>query len=389
MPPSTLVDELLDYIALKTSEPANYKKTAVCIHPLHVFSAQYLGEQSSLPSNYLSHNYVRGNVYEIDPERIITTPDFKLIQLDKFGEFFKNPVKYYYNNQLGIYYREEEERIPDSELFELEFLQEWKIKDDFLRGDYDPVEYTNQKKRSGELPLSNMGKACVNIILQEIGEFNEAIRDIRSEQEKTEISVSYQHETSVIEGILPVYGNNYVFFAYSKSALKNVMKPWVLYLVALACDNTPPLNFIFVYNIKEKTRINGRSKEVEKPFVCSIPYSDELRAYAIKMIPVLIEKFKGGHDRPFLFYPELANIIRPDTADNIDSEAMINLYEDDMEEHYPKIFTDADYLGRLIEDNKVPYAVFSEENTVEWVENTLLLTNKLRELKPELFKDPD
>jgi exodeoxyribonuclease V gamma subunit len=390
MPPSTLVDELMDYIAIKTSAPADYKKSAVCMHPLHVFSAQYLGEQSSLPSNYLSHNYVRGKDYEIDPDRNIPLPDFKFIQLDKFGEFFKNPVKYYYNNQLDIYYREEEERIPETELFELEFLQEWKIKDDFLRGDYEPAEYTDQQKRSGQLPLSNMGKAWVNKILQEISEFNQAVNDLRSGEQKREISVRYHYEDSDIEGVLPVYGNDFVFFAYTKSGLKNILKPWVLYLVALASDENASLNFIYVYNIKEETKINGKAKTVQKPFVSQIPYSDELRAYAAKTVPVLLEKFIAGHTRPFLFYPEMAYVISPENKDDVVScQWMIDLYENDMEEHYPKIFTDAEYLGRMIEDNKAPYAVFSDQYIVEWINNTFLLTDKLRELLPDVFNLPD
>ncbi len=54
--------------------------------------------------------------------------------LDDLVRFFKNPFKVYYNKVLGIDYGEEQVLLDDTELFSLDKLQQWALKNQFAHG---------------------------------------------------------------------------------------------------------------------------------------------------------------------------------------------------------------------------------------------------------------
>src|SRR5690606_10629329 len=133
LPPSAIVDELIDYIITGTrSDTGKYleesylRNQLVTQYPLHSFSHQPLG----------TFNYLANNTGAKPPilltaqteERTITSE----LPIHEFMNFFKNPFEYYYNKSLNIYYREEDIMLRETEYFELDKLQEWKIKNDFL-----------------------------------------------------------------------------------------------------------------------------------------------------------------------------------------------------------------------------------------------------------------
>jgi exodeoxyribonuclease V gamma subunit len=71
--------------------------------------------------------------------------------------FCRNPFKWYYNKTLAIFYNEEEVLLPDTELFELDALQQWKLKNDLLKISATDIEsYRLQALNTGDLPLKHM-----------------------------------------------------------------------------------------------------------------------------------------------------------------------------------------------------------------------------------------
>jgi exodeoxyribonuclease V gamma subunit len=133
-PPSALLDELLDYIAsgLKDTETAA-RNFLVTTQPLHGFSQQYFQHRHGLYS-YLGDNALKK---PLSPHQNVasTGPVFNWdeIPIHSLLEFFKNPFKWYYNKVLAVNYRSDQVLLPDTEIFELDKLQEWKLKCDLLK----------------------------------------------------------------------------------------------------------------------------------------------------------------------------------------------------------------------------------------------------------------
>lgn len=380
-PPSTLVDELLDYIALQTTNVAAFKKSKICIHPLHLFSNKYCEPASGLAPNYLANHLIQGNQFQKDDQRKDDQPDFSVIPLEQFANFFKHPIKYYFNKKAGIYYREEDERISDSELFELDYLVEWQIKNDLLHLESDLASYITRKKQSGNLPLANMGKVLVHNLQPQIQEFNEVLLNVKAGKNETYIDINYSSGDCKIEGSLPVYGSNYIFYAFSNKRLKYIMSPWVSYLVAIAQESSPELDFTVLFNVKQE---KGKKKENIRPLI--IAYSDELRDFARAHLPELIKLFKEGHNEPLLFYAPLAPICYAMDPPAFVPQALIDIYEEEQEsERSSTYFSNDEYLKQLIEGNDLSYEIFSDENCKAFTKNTLLLTEELKKRLPELF----
>ncbi len=373
-PPSTLVDELLDYIALKTNDVAGFKKTLTRIHPLHLFSSKYCDRTSKLSSNYLGNILVQGNNFSKDPSREAFVYDLSNTSLENFAVFFRHPIKYYFNKLLGIYYWDEDERLAEAELFELNNLQKWKVKDELIRLDSEPDIYTIRQKKSGKIPLANMGNVLVRQMEEETREFKTLLQTVKGGNQETHLDVNYSAAGFTIIGTIPVYGNSYVYCNFSSGLLKHIMYPWINYLVAIAQETSPKLDFIALFNVKDA------------PFLVS--YSEELRDFARSVLPQFIELFKEGNNQIVLFHPLMAKVFYKKESPEYERDELIELYEKEFEnDAYSKdnIFSVDEYIKQFIENNLFDYEIFNETNLGKFKENTLLLMGELQKRLPQMF----
>src|SRR3546814_93582 len=131
LPPSAIVDELIDYIAsgidvLATNQEDLFVREQFVIqHPLHNFTPQPSGT-----FNYLAANDKRVEKASFDNSHAKGNSVLEEVSINELINFFKNPFEYYHNKVLNIYYREERVLLPETEHFELDGLQEWQIKQD-------------------------------------------------------------------------------------------------------------------------------------------------------------------------------------------------------------------------------------------------------------------
>ena len=378
-PPSTLVDELLDYIALKTPDAISFKKTKIRIHPLHLFSTKYSNPENRLPANYLGNTLVNGKTFKNQVESYKELPVSNDIQLDQFASFFKHPVKYYFNKQLGVYYRDDEERLDESELFELDFLQEWKVKDELLRTNINFQEYIDRKKKSGQLPLANVGKVVAEDMQEEILGYKQIVEDLKNNNPPTSLQITYEKEDVVISGNIIVYGNKYIYCVLSSSALRQIMDPWIRYLVAIAKEDSQPLEFIFVF------------KKDKMPFICKINSGEITRDLAQEQLNFMIDSFLDGQHKLFPFYPPFGYYYYKQSKNNLPKkdltpEIMWGKYEEAMSKDYDAVFTDGGYLEKVIDMDNLSIGLFSEVSVNEIVVNTQKIMEPLFERCPELFK---
>ncbi|HEX8462092.1 MAG TPA: exodeoxyribonuclease V subunit gamma, partial [Segetibacter sp.] len=303
LPPSAMVDELIDYIEDGCDEPEKVKPTLVIKHPLHSFSEKY---SKALPGFY---NYFdtkqKQAIKTTDESKVVEPFKFEEISLEALISFFKNPFKAYYNKVLDIYYDDHDEvMLSDTEVFQLDTLQRWSIKPQLVSMDEPAIE--DLKKRlikTGGLPLKNMATVAVDALEEDVSKvralFNECVQGATAEKIEIEVLAG---ESLLRGSIKNIYGDKLVFVSYSKNESKYLLESYIRYLAIQASGLTYDLYFISA----NKEAIYAGASITQRE--------------AMKKLGQLIHLYKKGHERIISFYPGFK--IKPADVDMLD-EALL------------------------------------------------------------------
>ncbi|HPU29142.1 MAG TPA: exodeoxyribonuclease V subunit gamma [Syntrophorhabdaceae bacterium] len=137
IPPSVVISKLLDYIEKGFYHPEKRPIEIILKrHPLQPFNPRYF-QKDSLIYNYSKEDYetVKNRLEKkYIPSPFIITPlkdtssGIKHITNSELKRFFRHPVKYFFNNRLGIFLDEISLTVKDDEPMELDTLDEFNIK---------------------------------------------------------------------------------------------------------------------------------------------------------------------------------------------------------------------------------------------------------------------
>jgi exodeoxyribonuclease V gamma subunit len=175
IPPSILLDTLMDYLDLKPTE-----------HPLHGFSNRYQKEDKKL-FTYLYNTEPDPNVHKTkgaetasDPEK--TEHPKEEIWANDFVKFFEAPIDWFFKKVLGIYLDgDDDDTLPETELFELNALQQWGFKNELLKlkeSSAEELDALLQKFiKECKLPLKNLGRATLEKLQEEIKPIEEKLKE--------------------------------------------------------------------------------------------------------------------------------------------------------------------------------------------------------------------
>ncbi len=361
LPPSSLVDELIDYTARAINiDTEDIKKQWITQHPLQSFSKKYFNGSGLV--NYLSEVYFKTNIQlPATQGNTIQAIDFDQIKLNDFVSFFHNPPKYFINKRLNIYYREEEENIPENEPFDIDQLEKWVINNELI---YLPIQqqasYIEQKKLSGKLPLANMG----NAVIKKLGEDVAAIKAcfISAIENKTQqpIDIQLTIDNSTIKGVIDeMYDLSLVSICNSSNIYKYLIKAYLKYLILRASNINAELLFIL--------KGSEQAEVIDSDFIS--------QQAAINMLSDLLKMFKAGNDNYFYFYPVLAK-----------KKYVEDSYNKFMQEYETAInysgnfdFND-DYLSKAIE-----HGFFDEANYDSLTNNVANIFGPIKKRLPHLF----
>ncbi|MBS1735881.1 MAG: exodeoxyribonuclease V subunit gamma [Bacteroidetes bacterium] len=304
LPPSILIDELLDYIESFAEYPKKVRELLIVRQPLNGFSRKYLGADERLYSYLLTSNANQLNlkkIHEVEPF------DFNEISLQKLISFLQNPIKGYYNNVLGINYDDNEITLSDTELFELSRLDLWKLKNEFLLADEDRIAgITNEKLKTGLLPLKNMGQLTSETIVDEITEVKELFQAEVLDEEAASVPIDLIVDGSHLSGeVNTVYGNKQIEISFSEKEFKYLLSAWIRHLALVAMGYNHKLCFI--------SQIVGdvfKSKMISK-------------IEAQEKIAGLIKLYKEGHKQIICFGPGM--ILNPERVDSLDANSFDSL----------------------------------------------------------------
>jgi exodeoxyribonuclease V gamma subunit len=123
---------------------------------------------------------------------------------------------------LGIYYKNENVLLNETEIFDLDGLQKWNLKNTLLwTDDSKTEELRNKLVKTGQLPLKNMADVAVLKVESEIEEVKKLFFDCIGTAQKRSVPIEITINESTIVGILDdVYDDKMVLICYSKKENK-------------------------------------------------------------------------------------------------------------------------------------------------------------------------
>jgi exodeoxyribonuclease V gamma subunit len=250
VPPASTIDELLDYIIQSSEDSVSVtRKQLITIHPLHGHSRKYFDGKSGLRT-YLG-SMTSDVVLPKRSGEAVVVEKTEPIKLKSLADFWRDPVKWYVNNNLQIYYRDEEILLPEMEAFEVGTLENWKLKEALLfRGDSAVKEIAQEQKRDGNLPLRNLGEYFISNAFKETKAAAQTLKELTEQQEARILEINLLLDGVVITGnVNYVYGERMVIAAASKSnssRAKRFCAAMVEYLAAVSSGEA--LEFYFIEN---------------------------------------------------------------------------------------------------------------------------------------------
>ncbi|HTN21623.1 MAG TPA: exodeoxyribonuclease V subunit gamma [Pelobium sp.] len=306
IPPSALVDELIDYLQAKYPENDELAKEIIQKHSLHNFS---LKNNEGDKINYLELNS------EVKHNFLLTRQkdelSFSNININDFVNFFKNPFKAYFNKVLAIYYGSEDSLLAETELFGIDNLQSWNLKQQLLIISEDQQTLLRQRMlKTGGLPLKNMADVVFEETETAVASVRELFKECVGEvtEEKVEVDLNIEEANIRLSGKIDgVYGDKMVAVSWSKSETKYLLEAYLKYLVAQASGLNLQLYFISanketVFKASEINQATARIKLIELSDLYISGHNEILPFYPdFKILPKDIEtlnfqKFKRAVD---------------------------------------------------------------------------------------------
>jgi exodeoxyribonuclease V gamma subunit len=290
MPPSVLIDELIDYVQSGVKdEKFSVRETIVTTHPLHAFSHKYHLQHKRL-YNYLGGAKTIKQPAEANYANTTAPLTFNEVSLESFISFFKNPFKAYYNNVLRIRYEQDNVLLPENEIFELDGLQSWQMKQDLLFSDFNELtQYRNKGVATGSLPLKNMADWVLTSTVESVNPLKELVTNCIGDADEESMHIELAINDTILKGKQGrIYDGKLVSISLSKNESKYLLEAYIRYLIAIAAGN--PLDLFYISSARNK--------------VYKIDESSRSKKSALKTLQKLLNLYKLGHEEILMFYPD-------------------------------------------------------------------------------------
>lgn len=372
-PPSSMVDQLIDYVAKGMNEDADLlRKEWISIHPLHGFSSTYDGKKFI---SYLNDEIYSSAVPQNEKEPAKVNFTFPEISIQQLSAFMENPPKLYLNKALNIYYHDEEALLAEHELFQLNTLSDWGLKSELLDrclygdgflNEEEEKKYIFWLKQSGRIPLAGVGNITYQTLREELVPLEEFFQEIVGSRKKTPKDISIYFRDSLVKGqITSCFEDRVIYVCNSSSILKYITRAWVQYLLIPASGNIA--GFYFIY------------KQDKLLKVASLEPGQISEAQAKESLSKIIADYKSGHTEWIYFHPEFAR----DDLKIIQSEydKFIGWYEETSDDDREYRLKDP-YLLKAIENGFLDF-----RNYTSLQNNILSFMLPLKEYFPSIFNN--
>lgn len=240
--PSVLVSQLLDYLC---ENSAANKADLVYQYPMTIFSAQNFSKSHRtfagqwLPA--LQEVEIRDFV---QPLAETAADETTVIDLERLIEFVQNPVKFFFEKRLGVYFRQDDELIADTENFALDQLAQYQIRDELLNySEQEFQDYFARLKVKGVLPHGRFAQVHTEQLRTETAALKKALADYLQQEAQTQavdIEIALADKTVRLQGnIGSLYGERKQRVDWRAGSLKDKdrIKSRIYYLALNAASN--------------------------------------------------------------------------------------------------------------------------------------------------------
>ncbi|WP_439328455.1 exodeoxyribonuclease V subunit gamma [Lonepinella sp. BR2357] len=181
--PSVLVNQLLDYLYDNLDvdcQPQGDKKALVQYHAMTAWSAKNFSETHRTFAKQWA-NIANAHQPPLDfvqaassSTEVAVTP--VSIDCEQLIKFVKNPVQFFFEQRLGVYYRDQDEQISDTEYFTLDGLDTYQIQQDLLMNeDLDIEQYFAKLTVKGRLPRGEFAQIYQQQLRSDVEQFRTVI----------------------------------------------------------------------------------------------------------------------------------------------------------------------------------------------------------------------
>lgn len=324
IPPSIVLDILTDYLGIEN---------IIVKHPLHGFSPAYQINDNRLFTYLYNDSETISETGENDNKNNLN------LSVQSFISFFEHPVKWYFRNILKIDYYVDEVILPENELFTLDYLQRWILKNDLIKTINDDLpSFTMKAMKNGSLPLKNAGKVIIEEMAEEIENLKGTFRKLINERPEENIYIDLVIRGYPVRGIInSVYEDEFIAWTFSDN-IKHWITAWLKILLLSASGKITRAVFIDKYGYE--TRIG-------------VPDAEDAKM-KLELIMRFLEK---GSQSPLIFSLKAAEkVVKDGAAPNdiitiFSKEAEGNSYMKIEADPYMKILLDEGYYNSIEEDH--------------------------------------
>ena len=202
LPPSVLIDELLDYIQSGCrTEGLDARTILVQHHPLHSFSKRYNKPEYGLIPNYTIHEPGAFPHIAVSETTEKTLPE-PVCTLHTLSRFMTRPTQYYYQKILGVYFEEAAAPLEDQEYFTLDSLKRWMVRSALIEGQLnaDMQERIKALYYNGDLPLRNMAETFIAEQQTVTEPIYTKYKALAADAPLAPVTVTYMHQDRLWEG---------------------------------------------------------------------------------------------------------------------------------------------------------------------------------------------
>ncbi len=338
LPPSVLVDELLDYIQQGINRYTrshnlsriDIREEMVLQQPLHSFSARYNKPGSRLV-NYLLRNPDMDVWEQSKGSASPVQLSLESVSVKDLVMFCTNPIKFYYQKVLRIYLNEEDLIIPETEIFELDALDKALLQKNLMHAQLnsESMEQTRMRMlKQGRLPLKNMSVVTAQeqeeIVLAMYQQLAHTLHDPKEQIVNIELALP---DLMIMGSLDSVFNDHYVYFNFTGKE-KNLIEAYVKYLTGMASG------------------LKGARVITKSEGMVAVHCSKE---QALKRLEHIAGLMQQGLNQMIIFGKEI--LIKEKNAALLNDEALQNFIKNAIESSHPTCYDnyiiDAFYHGAM------------------------------------------
>ncbi len=343
IPPSPVIDEVLDYIE-SGSGIEDLKDKLIIKHPLHSFDNKYYDD--NFPDFYTYLDYGQkadlADISVVKPEEELENDE---ISIKKLVKFFKDPVKWYFNEKLKIYYNAQDVLLPETEVFEVDNLTKHNLKSNILKIKEENVleEYIITEIIKGDLPLKNNSRVEIEKIKDDLSDLIEIYRMETNGYQERSFYVEIKLRTGItIQGEINNVWNDKIILPVLSKSFEKYYVELQLYRWICSLADLPVNNFMILSNEEERNLILGTVNKTEAE-------ENLIRA---------IEYFEQGQKEVLPFYPTASfsytnKRYKPGRSQKMPIDAFIDSLDTTAKEESDKVSYIDPYLKKLNRENNL------------------------------------